>query len=644
MHVVATAGHVDHGKSTLVRALTGMEPDRWAEERWRGLTIDLGFAWTTLDGAGQLAFVDVPGHRRFIGNMLAGLGPSPAVLFVVAADSGWMPQSQEHLRAVDALGLRHGLIAVTRCDLVGADRSREVAEDVVARLGASSLGPTPSVCVSAVTGEGLPDLRAGLAQVCARLPAPRPDGRVRLWIDRAFSVRGSGTVVTGTLTAGSLRVGDQVSVGGRVVGVRGLQALGARREVVGAVARVAVNLRGVAVAEIHRGTALLTPAAWPATTTVDVLVGEPAGFGSDATGGSGAGRPPWPTWLTVHVGTAAVEARVRPLGREALRLALIQPLPLTLGDRLILRDPGGVGVLSGAVVADIAPPSLHRRGAGARRAVELGGRRSAADLGGSSGAAGPAAGRAGSEADLAAAGTDAVLDLVARDVRSRGWLGIDQARRLGHDVDALDERQLSAAGVLRIGDQLVSREQASRWQQAVTDAVLRQEQTDPLDPWLSAPAARTAASIPDTAVLQHVSQAAGLVLQGGRLHRPGVAPTLGPAEAGLAEILARLDADPCAAPEADTLTALGLGERQLAAAEATGRVLRLRDGIVVAPTSPARVMRVLAGLPQPFTTSQARAALGSTRRVVIPLLEHLDARGWTRRVDGAHREVVRPAQ
>ena len=174
MQVIATAGHVDHGKSALVRALTGMEPDRWAEERRRGLTIDLGFAWTKLPGGERVAFVDVPGHERFVPNMLAGLGPVPAVLFVVAADGGWMPQSAEHLAAIDAVGIRHGLLAVTRSDLADPGPAMRQALDHISR---TSLGAVPAVAVSAVTGAGLPDLRDALERLVAALPVPDPPPR-----------------------------------------------------------------------------------------------------------------------------------------------------------------------------------------------------------------------------------------------------------------------------------------------------------------------------------------------------------------------------------------------------------------------------------------------------------------------------------
>ena len=205
MQVVATAGHVDHGKSTLVRALTGMEPDRWAEERRRGMTIDLGFAWTRLPDGTDLAFVDVPGHERFVPNMLAGVGPVPAVVFVVAADDGWRPQSAEHLAAIDALDVRHGLLVVTRSDLADpGPAAREAGE----QIAATSLAGAETVAVSATTGAGLDELRAALVRLAGLLPVPDPAARLRLWVDRVFTVTGAGTVVTGTLGSGSLRVGD----------------------------------------------------------------------------------------------------------------------------------------------------------------------------------------------------------------------------------------------------------------------------------------------------------------------------------------------------------------------------------------------------------------------------------------------------
>jgi selenocysteine-specific elongation factor len=590
MFVVATAGHVDHGKSTLVRALTGIEPDRWEEEHRRGLTIDLGYAWTTLPSGRDLAFVDVPGHQRFIGNMLAGLGPAPAVVFVVAADQGWRRQSTEHLAAVDALGLRHGLLVVTRSDL--ADPGAAMAE-ALGHLAESSLGECPAVAVSARTGEGLDFVVAALESLIDSLPPPVTAGRVRLWVDRAFTIRGSGTVVTGTLGEGTIAVGDELEVDGRAVRVRGVQSLERPRDSVPAVARVALNLRGIAPEDVPRGRALLTPGAWRLTSVVEARVGsDPRDL---------------PGVAMLHVGTTAVEARLRPLSGYAVRLALPVPLPLRAGDRAILRDPGAQRILAGALVLDADPPPLRRRGDAGRRGAAL----------------------------AVATGQPELSTEVSR----RGAMTRQHATALGIDVDAA----LSAASdIVAHGGWLVSDEALKHWASALEGAARAQAAAQPLDPSLAVEAARGAAGIPDRSLVAPAADAAGLELRDGRVWLPGVAASLGPAEAGLRALEERLAKTPFAAPERPELGAAGLGARELAAAERAGRVLRLPDDVVLLPSGPALAMRRLAALPQPFTTSEARQALETTRRVVIPLLEHLDARGWTRRVDGAYREVVRP--
>ena len=216
------------------------------------MTIDLGYAWTTLPSGREIAFVDVPGHERFTTNMLAGIGPVPAVLLVIAADEGWCAQTDEHVRALDALGVRHGVVAVTRSDLADP---RAAIEQAAERLATSSLAGIPAVGVSGLTGAGLEALRAALDVLAAELPPADPEARVRLWVDRAFTVRGSGTVVTGRLAAGTLRGGDILELRGSTVSVRALQRLGQPAEVVTAPARVAVNLRGVARAEVEIGRA-----------------------------------------------------------------------------------------------------------------------------------------------------------------------------------------------------------------------------------------------------------------------------------------------------------------------------------------------------------------------------------------------------
>ncbi|MDN5738521.1 MAG: GTP-binding protein, partial [Brevibacterium aurantiacum] len=213
MYVLATAGHVDHGKSTLVNALTGMEPDRWAEERKRGLTIDLGFAWTTLPSGRELAFVDVPGHEKFLANMLAGVGPAPIVCLVVAADKGWQAQSSDHRDAITALGITRGLVVITRADLAPESLPATEAQ-VRAELRGTPLADAPVLTVSATTGDGLDELVATLDAVTAEAPAPDSEARLRLWVDRAFTIKGAGTVVTGTLTAGTLHTGDRLRLVG----------------------------------------------------------------------------------------------------------------------------------------------------------------------------------------------------------------------------------------------------------------------------------------------------------------------------------------------------------------------------------------------------------------------------------------------
>jgi selenocysteine-specific elongation factor len=249
MPVVGTAGHVDHGKSTLIRALTGRDPDRWEEEKRRGLTIDLGFAWMDLDGV-PVGFVDVPGHERFIKNMLAGIEAVQAALFVVAADEGWMPQSEEHLAVLDLLDLDTAVVALTRIDLVDGDTAALAALEIEEALAGTSLEGSQIVGVSAPTGQGIDELRAALASAVGRT-AIEDVGRPRLWVDRSFVISGAGTVVTGTLTGGSLAVGDEVVLwpGRHQARVRSLQSHEAARETVGPGTRAAANRRSGS----HRG-------------------------------------------------------------------------------------------------------------------------------------------------------------------------------------------------------------------------------------------------------------------------------------------------------------------------------------------------------------------------------------------------------
>lgn len=482
MHVVVTAGHVDHGKSTLIRALTGRDPDRLEEERRRGLSIELGYAWTDLPGVGEVAFVDVPGHQRFVSTALAGMGPVPVALFVVAADDPWMPQAEEHLAALDALGVEHGLLVVTRADLA---EPAEAVRQARARLARTSLARAPHVVVSGRTGEGLDALRSALADVLHAVPEPDPDAPVRLWVDRQFHVRGAGTVVTGTLAEGTIAVGDRLEMDGAPVRVRGLESLEAARDRVSGVARVAVDLGGRAPDGIRRGRALVTPGSHPLTETVDVEL-------------RGDGAPPERPVL--HVGSSSQEVRVRPLAGNLVRLGLGEPLPLRTGDRAVLRDPGSRTVW-GVRVLDSAPPPLTRRGAAARRALVLSGQAPPAE---------PEPERAPEEAPEPA---------------------------------------------------------------------------------------------PDPAV-----------------------------EQALDRLAAHLSGRPFAAPDAAELAAIGLDDATAARLHRAGRVLRVAPGVVLLPGADSEAVDRLAELAPPFTTSAARQALGTSRRVALPLLAHLDRTGRTVRL------------
>ena len=269
--IFCTAGHVDHGKTALVRALTGVDTDRLAEERRRGLTIELGFAPLELPGVGRVSLVDVPGHAQFIPTMLSGCGGLDGALFTVAADEGPMPQTAEHLDILSLLGLERGVVALTRADLASPAARAEVEARTRALTAGTFLEGAPRIFVSAVTGEGLEALRAALAAMARQVPPP-PEGSPRLHVDRVFSVDGSGTVVTGTLTGGPLRRGDRVQLypGGQTARVRGLQCHGVPAEALPPGVRAAVNLAGVRLRDVGRGDTLAAPGALALTDRTDV--------------------------------------------------------------------------------------------------------------------------------------------------------------------------------------------------------------------------------------------------------------------------------------------------------------------------------------------------------------------------------------
>jgi selenocysteine-specific elongation factor len=356
MRVVATAGHVDHGKSTLVLALTGTDPDRFEEEKRRGLTIDLGFAHTILPSGAGISFVDVPGHVRFLRNMLAGVGAVDACMFVVAATEGWKPQSEEHLRILDMLGIRHGVIVLTKRDLVD-DESLEIARlDIADHMAGTFLAGAPIVAVSAPSGAGLDELRAALDELVALTPPAIDRGRARMWIDRVFAAKGSGTVVTGTLIDGSVARDDHLLIepGARTARVRGIQTLGTAVDAIEPGNRVALNLSGVAQDELHRGDCVVVPGRWRASDRFDASLDVLASLDHDV---SRRGA------YMAYVGSRELPVRLRLLGGEAIapgqrgsvRVFLPVRLPMLPGDRYVLRESGRDETIGGGEVLDIAP-------------------------------------------------------------------------------------------------------------------------------------------------------------------------------------------------------------------------------------------------------------------------------------------------
>lgn len=581
MFVISTAGHVDHGKSTLVKALTGQEPDRWQEEKERGLTIDLGFVWTQLPSGHNVSFVDVPGHERFLDNMLAGVGPAEMVLFIVAGDEGWQAQSSDHRDAINAFGIEHGIFAMTRvdrADMNSPDRRQEVRTQIALETAGTAMENWPIIEVSAMTGEGLEELSHALDELTLRAPAHEDTGRIRLWLDRAFSIKGAGTVVTGTLTSGTIAAEDSlVTDAGTPVSVRGIQSQEQQMESISPANRVALNLRGVTADELSRGDVLLTPEAWPLVSVMDVRRVTGAEFSSP------------PREVVAHIGTASVGAALRRFNPTHLRLHLETPLPLSIGDRVVLRKPGDRHVYAGVTVVDVDPPELGRRGDSARRAEQL-----------------------------------EKLPSVAEEVIRRGAMKKEQLIRFGYQLP--DARP---PGIVEFSGWWVHAPALMKWKERLEEAVDKQ---DFLAAGLSRGAAIAASQAP-AELLPLVVAAAKMEQADGVVRRPGAQVELSENFQALEK---RLQADPFDAPETHELE---VETKELAAAQRAGRILRLSGGVVLLPSVVAEAKKRLAELEQPFTTSQARQAFGTTRRVAIPLLEHLDSIGVTRRVDGTMRQL-----
>ncbi|HEX6330042.1 MAG TPA: selenocysteine-specific translation elongation factor [Actinomycetota bacterium] len=601
LHVVATAGHVDHGKSTLIRRLTGIEPDRLVEEKRRGLTIDLGFAWLTLPSNLEIGFVDVPGHERFVRTMLAGMGPVRLALFVVAADEGWSRQSEEHLAIVDVLGADGAVVALTKSDLVDARRLAEVSGNVTKRLAGTALEGAPVVPCSAVTGAGLGELTTALDAMVLAAPRAAEGDRIRLHVDRVFTIAGAGTVVTGTLTGGPLAVGDEVDLhpSGIRARIRGLQTHKRRIELARPVSRVAVNLAGIERMRLERGDVLTRPGEWQPTSTLEAWVGPVRGLDHPVTG-RGA--------FTFHAGAAERTATLRLYDTSALpddgafaRVRLSAPLVLDVHDRFVLRESGRRETVAGGLVLDPFPP----RRPGADAAVRLDRRRNAsrsllpAVLLAERGAV--------RRAELASQTGEGTVDGLEP---MGGWWVAPPVRAsvegsLVERLRALHEANPSAdgAGAATVRGWAL---EALRLAGAPADGDLADVLVEDLAG--SGVLARTGATV--------------------RLpsHRPGVATE------EVDRIAATVAAGEPSPPTIADLRRSGVPAETIEAAIRAGALIRVGPELVMTPGFVDKAVEVVRSTgSRGITVSEVRRQLGTTRKYAVPLMEHLDRSGLTRR-------------
>jgi selenocysteine-specific elongation factor len=443
MYVIGTAGHVDHGKSTLVKALTGIDPDRLREEKERGLTIDLGFAWLTLPSGREVSIVDVPGHERFIKNMLAGAGGVDLALLVVAADEGPMPQTREHLAILDLLDVKAGIIVLTKCDLVDDDYIDLVEAEIEDTVAGSCLAGAPKVRTSATSGAGLDDLLAAIDSALETTARKRDLGRPRLPIDRAFTIQGFGVVVTGTLVDGALHVGQEVELQpGRLrARVRGLQRHKSRVDRLDPGTRAAVNLSGIHADDVRRGMVLAPPGAIKPAHAVDVRLRATRILAHPLAHDAG---------ITFLSATSESEGKLRLLDRDELRpgeegwaqIVLNDPVAVVAGDHCVIRTPNET--VGGGVIVAVNPRRHRRNHPGTLEALAR---------------------------QLAGTPADRLVDvLLARPLATRevpGMLGIEQAEAQGAIQEAVSD-----ARALTIGDLLYS----TAWLDAAVarvDATLR---------------------------------------------------------------------------------------------------------------------------------------------------------------------------
>ncbi len=649
MRVIGTAGHVDHGKSALVLALTGIDPDRLQEEQERGLTIDLGFAWLTLPNGEPVGIVDVPGHRDFIENMLAGVGSIDGTIFVVAADESVMPQTREHLAILDLLGIRTGVVAITKIDLAESDEWLElVMEDVAETLVGTVLEDAPLVLTSAQERRGLDQLLDELQGVLADAESQRDRGHPRLSMDRVFTVSGFGTVVTGTLIDGCLETGQEVEIQpeGLKARVRGLQTHKEKIERAMPGSRVAINLSGVDRYQLKRGDVVTSPGWLHATTLVDVRMRYlPDILWPDlrqfAQPDSGPRSLRHNTELKFYTGAAQVMARVRLLGQEALlpghvgwvQLELREPVAMMPGDRYIVRLPSPPTTVGGGIIVDPNPGRKHRRfrpevirrletlaeGSPSEillQTLEREGPGPAADL--------LQASRLGDAA------SDALMEL----------LNEGRAMILAGSADQDDVERIASSKAL-----IVTREWWSRLKERLVDTLSSYHQAHPLREGMPREALRSSLGLTGQtfdAAMVRAHDAGLLVDEGATVRLPSYAVELTSSQQQRVEaLLARFRREPYAPPSVKECIE-GIGEDVFRVLIARENLVQVSSDVVFLPeTYQNMVGRIRAWIEREgsVTLAEVRDMFNSSRKYAQALLEHLDDMGMTRRVED--RRVLR---
>ncbi|HEV2013672.1 MAG TPA: selenocysteine-specific translation elongation factor [Candidatus Dormibacteraeota bacterium] len=613
--VVGTAGHIDHGKSALVKALTQIDPDRLEEEKRRGMTIDLGFAYMELPSGRRVGIVDVPGHQRFLKNMLAGVHGMDAVLLVIAADEGPMPQTREHLAIVDLLQIEHGLVVLSKADLVDDAWLALVREDVAGLLAGTSLRRAPIVAASSVTGKGLEELRAALDAELA-ITVPRPDvGRPRLPVDRSFAMSGFGTVVTGTLVGGALRQGAEVALlpAGRRVRIRGLQQHNRPVDEAQPGSRTAVNLSGLDHSEVRRGDVLALPGTLPTSRRLDARLHVLPG----------AAQPlRHRQRLLMYHETAEVMVELSLLERDELapgaagwaQVFAAEPLVVLDGDRFILRVPSPPATVAGGVIVDRAPRRHRRRDPAVISDLD-----------------------ARERADPA---TSAVLEL---GKHPWGLTGGELAGYLGLPNSTVAEvlTPLADDGLLRrLDSRWLARDRWESLRSRLTTSLAVYHQAQPLRRGMPKEELRSRTGIPADVfaeVLGLLRDEGVIVDWGGEVaaatHRQSLSPEQ---ESIIAAFLAELELQPFNPPPlADLLRRHQLTPSVLQYLVDDRRIVRVNeDTVFVRSAYEEAVTRLRTHLIEhrTLTVAAARDLLGSSRRYVLPLLEWLDAQKITRRV------------